>query len=119
MSRKVYINESQIRVLEESRMTFFRFFYNVKEFIKNLLQDPIGAKPSKLLVDNGFDDKAFRQELIDRNIIVRNEKIDEPTGEDGNPRSMYHISYKVPRMDFKKKIRKLYNDNFKNEERIL
>lgn len=118
MRRKVYINESQIGVIEGSRMTFFRFFYNIKEFIKNLLQDPINAKPSELLMSNGFDDKSLRQTLIDSGIIVRKETIDEPNGEDGKPRSMYHISYKVPKMDFKKKIRKLYNDNFKDEKRI-
>ena len=118
MRRKVYINESQLHVIEESRMTFFRFFYSVKEFIKNLLQDPVGARPSELLTSNGFGNESLRQALIDDGIIVRKETIDEPNGEDWKPHSMYHISYKVPKTDFKKKIRKLYKDNFKDEERI-
>ena len=108
--RTIYINESQVKLLKEAcePITFFRFF------IQGLLDNPIDTKPSGLLQSHGLTNNILRQKLVDKGIIVRKEKIDEPTDETGKMTSRYYVSYKVPKQDFKRKIRRLYQNLFEN-----
>ena len=111
MNKVIYINESQVQVLHEAanEFTFFSFFTEIKGFIKQLLSDPINARPSQILTSHGVTDKMLRQELINRGVVVRSEKIDEPYDEvQGKTISKYHLSYKVPKKDFKRKLRRMY-----------
>lgn len=117
MSMKVIINEEQLPILYESgNVTFLKFFSNIKEFLADLLTNPINAKPNKFMRDNGFKDKELRQELIDRDIVKRKVKIDEPVGADGKIHSTYSETYRVPKSNFKKKIRDMYNDYYEDEK---
>ena len=45
---KVYINEDKLFLIKESEeeVTFYKFFTEVKNFLQDLLDDPINAKPS-------------------------------------------------------------------------
>lgn len=114
--KTIYINESQVRLLKEASepITFFRFLTEVKKFIQGLLDNPIDTKPSGLLQSHGLTNNILRQKLVDKGIIVRKEKIDEPTDETGKMTSRYYVSYKVPKQDFKRKIRRLYQNLFEN-----
>jgi hypothetical protein len=107
----VYIKESKVDVLRESEeeLTFWRFFVEVKKFITELLTDPIHARPSVVLVSHGLDNDTLRKKLQDEAVIVKSENIDEPHDEiTGKIESRYYLSYKVPKKDFKKKLRRLY-----------
>lgn len=107
----VYIKESKIDVLRESEeeLTFLRFFVEVKKFITELLTDPIHARPSVTLVSHGLNNDVLRRKLQDEMIIIKKENIDEPHNEvTGDRESRYYLSYKVPKKDFKKKLRRLY-----------
>ena len=113
----VYIKESKIDVLKESEeeLTFLRFFVEVKKFITELLTDPIHARPSVTLVSHGLDNDALRRKLQDEMIIIKKENIDEPHNEvTGDRESRYYLSYKVPKKDFKKKLRRLYQKTIEN-----
>ena len=120
--KTVYISEDRIpdfkALLDESeeKMTFFSFFNEMKKFIVDLLEDPIDAKPSEKLSVRGFTSGKLRKLLRDANIIIMNEKIDEPHNEEtGEIESRYYLSYKVPKKNFKKKMRRLYQKLFEND----
>ena len=108
--KKIYLSEDKVKsiipsVAKEEEFTFFKFFYNVKKFIEDLLKDPIHAKPSEVLVKNGLTNDVLRQRLQDENIVVRKQRIDEPKDEvTGKITSRYYVTYKVPRKDFKKNL---------------
>jgi hypothetical protein len=117
--RIVYINENSIpevkKLIEESeeKMSFLFFFENVRDFIKDLLTDPIGAVPSKELRIRGLGNGKLRKMLRDANILIKKEDIDELDNEEtGKLESRYFLSYKVPKKNFKKKIRRLYQKIF-------
>ena len=109
--RKIHFNESSLVVLTESKkMTFLKFYKEVVSFVKGLLNDPIGARPSELLLSVGLTNGKLRQLLSQFGIVVKSENIDEPINdENGKKESKYHLSYKVPKENFKDKIRKLYH----------
>ena len=57
----------------------------------------------------------LRKMLRDKNIIIKKEDIDELDDEEtGKLESRYFLSYKVPKKDFKRKIRRLYQEIFEN-----
>lgn len=109
--KKVYIDESKIQAIKENEesLPFQTFFEEIVKFIKDLLNDPIYAKPSDILTRHGITNKIARKELTDSSVIIKSENIDEPFDEtSGKKVSRYYISYKVPKENFKDKIRKCY-----------
>jgi hypothetical protein len=113
--KKVFINENKIDVIMESEeeYTFFQFFNDIKSFMKDLLNDPIHARPNERLKQHGISNDVARTKLQDDGIIIKSEKIDEPFDETtGKQTSRYYLSYKIPKKDFKKKIRRLYQKLF-------
>ncbi len=117
---KVYITEDKLSLLKESQeeeVTFYSFFSNVKDFIKELLADPVNAKPNEFLKRRGFSKSELVKKLIDRDIIIRKEDIKEvPTGmdENGGKEAKYIVQYKVPKKNFEKKIHRLYSKLFES-----
>lgn len=108
----VHLNESKFNaILEEKKGLPFQTFYEeVLKFIKGLLNDPIGTKPSEILRDYGLHNGMLRKKLLDYGVITKEEDIREPYDEtDGNQESRYYVSYKVPRENFKDKLRKLHS----------
>lgn len=115
MSRKVHINEDQVKVLSEERgeVSFLSFFDDVRDFLVGLLNDPIGARPSGMLAIHGLDNDTLRKMLCDRNVVIKSEKIDEPYDEVKKKKvSRYHLSYKVPRKNLKRKLRRIFQSVF-------
>ena len=96
---------------------FLSFFKEVVSFIKGLLNDPIGTKPSGLLKKYGLNNGVLRKKLLDFGIITKKENITEPFDEtNGKMVSKYSVSYRVPKENFKDKIRKFYKDVFSLDE---
>lgn len=116
----VHINESSFNKLlseeeEKKELPFQTFYEEVLKFIKGLLNDPIGTKPSEVLKDYGLHNGVLRKKLLDYEIITKKEDIREPYDEtSGNKTSRYYVSYKVPRENFKDKLRKLHSNLFNN-----
>ena len=114
---KVYINENKLILIKESEeeeVTFYKFFTEVKNFIKDLLDDPINAKPSGFFKTHGISKSILLNKMMDRDIISKKENIDEPNDADGNMKSMHYLQYKVPRKNFEQKIKRLYTYFFEN-----
>jgi len=108
---KVYITEDKLRLLKEDadEVTFYSFFTEVKNFMSKLLEDPIGAKPSEFFKEHGISRSTLLNKLLERGIITKKEKIDEPNDADGKLKSMHYIQYKVPKKDFEQKMHRLYS----------
>lgn len=113
MSKKVYIKENKISLIKESQepLPFQTFFEEIVKFIKGLLNDPIQAKPSELLISHGLTNKLLRKELSDNSVVIKTENIDEPIDDTtGKKISRYYLSYRVPKENFKNKLRQCYNN---------
>lgn len=119
MSRIIHINEDKYNELKP--LPFLDFYNEVVNFVKGLLNDPIGTEPSDVLRKYGFTNGKLRKYLLDYDIITKKENITEPFDErNGKMVSKYSVSYRVPKENFKDKIRKLHNDVFSvNEIRIV
>ena len=114
---KVYISENKLVLIkenEEEEVTFYKFFTEVKNFIKDLLDDPINAKPSGFFKTHGISKSILLNKMMDRDIISKKENIDEPNDADGNMKSMHYLQYRVPRKNFEQKIKRLYTYFFEN-----
>lgn len=116
---KIYLREDKLMLIKESEedVTFFKFFTEVKNFIRDLLDDPIEAKPSGFFKTHGISRSLLLNKMLDKDIINKKENIDEPNDADGNKKSMHYIQYKVPKKNFEKKIKRLYSYFFENEKR--
>jgi len=116
---KIYIKEDKLLLIkeDEEKVTFYKFFTEVKNFIQDLLDDPIGAKPSGFFKSHSISKSVLLNKLLDRDIVSKKENIDEPYDADGNRKSMHSIQYKVPRKNFEQKIKRLYSYFFENEKR--
>jgi len=115
-NKKIYINENRLKALVESHeeITFFSFFNNIRNFLKDLLNDPINAEPSDEL--KRYFNNATRGGIIDKlvgsDIVRRNTKLKETpkqATENGKSQVNFSIKYSVPRDNFKEKIHNLYN----------
>lgn len=117
--KTIIINEKQAFILKEANkeMTYYAFLSHVKSYLKKLLTDPISAQPDDFLKNYGLDGKELNSKLTDNNIIIKNEKIDSSGDKD-----MFSITYKIPRQNFERKMKRLYSSLFESnivDEEIL
>ena len=127
MGRTIIINENQIMAIKESNeeVTFFEFFNNAKSFLRDLLEDPINAKPNDFWKTHGFNKSKLVKKFMDMNILDRDENIKEVSASDGHStkkESKYYVKYKVRKKNFERKMHRVYssifesNSFFKNEK---
>ena len=110
----IYITEEQLKTLRESEeeVTFYEFFTGVKNYLRDLLINPIEAEPSDLFKKHGISKSQLLTKLIERGIVSRTENVDEPNDGNGKMFSMYHVKYSIPRKNFEQKIHRLYSYYF-------
>lgn len=115
MTKTIYISPRQVAVIKESadEVTFYEFFTEVKSFLKGLLEDPMNADISDYLKNHGIAKNDLLNRMLDRGVVKKDEKIDEPNDAEGNMKSMHYLSYSIPKKDFENKIRRLYDYFFK------
>lgn len=94
-----------------NEMTFFGFLSHVKNFLKQLLVNPIYADIDDYLKDNNLERKELLNLLISRNIIEKETKIDDKEGKD-----KFYVSYKIPKRNFERKMRRLYSSLYEKNE---
>lgn len=114
---KVYINEDKLSLLKEEEITFYGFFTQVKNFMKELLSGNVTAEPSDVLKSHGLGKKELIKKLLKRGLLKSNENITEvPNGEEnGKLRASHTVKYSVPRENFETKFHRLYTELFENE----
>lgn len=111
--RTIIVNEAQVNAIKENfdmineEVTFFSFMSHIKVYLKQLLTDPIYAKPDAFLLSNGLDGEKALSLLLNNGIVIRDEKIINSNNKDN-----FSISYKVPRQNFERKIKRLYTKLF-------
>jgi 8-oxo-dGTP pyrophosphatase MutT (NUDIX family) len=98
----------------KDEVTFYEFFVKVKGFLKELLNNPIEAKPDVFFRKQGITKGMLMNKMMDRDIIHKDEDIKEITDDDGNLKSYHHLQYKIPKKNFERKIRRLYMYFFEN-----
>lgn len=109
--KTIIINEKQIMNLQKANkeMTYYAFVSHVKSYLKKLLTEPVYAQPDDFLKNYGLSGEKLLSELTDNNIVIKNEKIDSSGDKD-----MFTISYKIPRQNFERKIKRLYSSLFES-----
>ena len=100
MKKKViHITESQLKVIEASMEEVFYadFFNEIKNYLKELLMDPVNADVSPLFKKHGHSKTDLLKKLIDRSIIIRKESIKElPYDVGGKKEGKYIVKYAIP-----------------------
>lgn len=114
--RTIIINESDFQRLQkisedydrEMEMTEQKFHSNIRNFISQLLQDPVNAQPSTLLKTNGLTRSILLKYLLKGGILVRDERISD-RDENGEPKTAtMMVKFRCPKKNFDRKIQKLY-----------
>lgn len=111
--KKIIINEEQLNRLinqNEEELTYYKFFNKVKRFICDLLNDPINADVDNIFKHLGINKGKMVEKLINRNIIIRKEKIKELSNSNGNKEAKMIISYDVPKKNFRRKMKRLFSE---------
>lgn len=113
MIRKIYIKESHLKTLYENQeVTFYEFFLKVKNFLKRLLKSSVIDKNQDIF--NGLTENDLLKQLIKLNVIEVEDKIDEVEDENGHLTAKRFIKYKIPKSNFEKKIKTLYDTIYHN-----
>ena len=114
--RIIIINESDFQRLKkiseecdkEMEMTEQKFHSNIRNFISQLLQDPVNAQPSMLLKMHGLYRSVLLKYLLDNGTLVRDERISD-VDENGEPKkATMMVKFKCRKKNFDRKIQKLY-----------
>lgn len=114
MTKKIYVKSDTLKEAVDyinDEITFFGFLSNVKGFLKELLINPTTADVNDYLKRHGVERKALLDELLKRNIVNKETKIEEINGKD-----KFHISFKIPKRNFERKMKRLYSFLFEKNE---
>ena len=103
---------------DDEKITRYGFISHMEKYMKELLTNPLSARPDSYLEKYGIDYKKAHQLLLDpldssdpdSAVMRKEEKI--TTGPDGKDK--FIIKYRLPRKDYNKKMRKLFIQNFES-----
>lgn len=112
--KRVYVNNETLKetvAYINNDITFFGFLSHVKHFLKQLLTSPSSADIDDYLKENGLDRNTLLNYLIDRGIVKKESKLD--SGED---KDKFMLSYKIPKKNFERKVRRLFQTIFENDD---
>lgn len=114
MTKKIYVKSDTLKEAVDyinDEITFFGFLSNVKGFLKELLTNPTTADVNDYLKRHGVERKSLLDELLKRDIVNKETKIEEINGKD-----KFHISFKIPKRNFERKMKRLYSFLFEKNE---
>ena len=111
----------------DKEMTRYAFISHMEDYMKELLKNPLKADTDEFLHGFGIDGPSALKMLIAKTdpnddysaVVIRSERIkDNGYDEDGKRnKDTFEVKYKIPRKDFKKKLRNLYVNLF--EQNII
>lgn len=110
MAKTIIISESMQKELNDIlSMTQFKFKSNIKKFLAELLEDPIGAMPDIIFTHNGLDKNKLIKSLVDNKVINKKMTIDDHDA-DGTPhKAKMIVRYSVPKERFNDRLDALYD----------
>lgn len=112
--RRIYVNNDTLNEAVSylnNEITFFGFLSHTKAFLKNLLLYPLTADIDEYLKDNGLNRKDFINILLSKNIVEKETNIEDKNGVDN-----FMVTYKIPKRNFERKMRRLYTSLFEQHE---
>lgn len=108
--------------MSDKEMTRYAFISHMEDYMKELLKNPLKADTDEFLHGFGIDGPSALKMLIKKTdpnddysaVVIRTERIkDNGYDEDGKRnKDTFEVKYKIPRKDFKKKLRNLYINLF-------
>jgi hypothetical protein len=109
--KTIIIDNEQQEILKflNENITVFSFIHHVKDYLKNLLKNPVYAKPDSFLIANDLNGEKLKKHLEDSNIIIKNTKIETHDGKD-----KFCVSYTISSENIERKLRRLYSKLFEN-----
>ena len=107
---------NKVLMAKENDITFYRFYARMRSFLSKLLRKPSEAEVPSFLEDNGITKKKLINDLLDRSVIERHEKILDSTNSD-REKPTYSVTYKVKKKNFEKKMHRLYSKYFENDDK--
>lgn len=108
-SKTIVISSNTAQMItEELEMSEYKFYNNIKHFLKSLLEDPINTTVPLLLKKYGIIRSKLLKELLNLNIIEKEERINDKDENGGSKTATMMIKYRVPKKNFDKKLKKLY-----------
>lgn len=112
-SRVIIINEDVAKKInEELVLTEYKFYSNVKQFLHDLLVDPVNAQPSDILQCNGLNRISLLQKLLEFALIEKSEKIKDRDENNQPITAKMIVKFSVPKKRFKEKLKNLFIDLF-------
>ena len=105
----IVITENMVKELNETfQMSEYKFISNIKQFLSDLLIDPVTAKVPFILKEYGLNRYKLLNYLLKYEIIEKEESISDKD-ENGEPKTAtMKIKFKVPKKNFNRKLKKLY-----------
>jgi hypothetical protein len=112
--KKIYVNSETLNEAVSylnDEITFFGFLSHTKDFLKQILTNPLNADVDEYLKKQGLDRKQLLNLLLDKNIVEKETKIDDKSGKD-----KFAVKYNIPKRNFERKMRRLYSSLFEKNE---
>lgn len=112
--KRIYVNAETLKEAVDylnDEITFFGFLSNTKAFLKGLLTNPLNTDVNDYLKRHGLNRKDLLNALMTRGIVEKETKIVDVNGSD-----KFSISYKIPKRNFERKMRRLYSTLFEKNE---
>lgn len=112
--KTIYVNQDTLKEAVDylnNDITFFGFLSHVKNFLKQLLVNPTQVDVDDYLTQHGLDRKTLLNILIDRGVVEKETKILNVNGKD-----KFSVSYKIPKRNFERKIRRIYISLYEKNE---
>lgn len=104
------------KIKKDIEMSEHRFMSNVKFFLAQLLEDPVNAKPSDILLQHGFTRIVLLKELSDLGVLERSERLSDKDKEGNWKTVTMLVKYKVKRKGLDTAILKIYTEHFENDD---
>lgn len=112
--KTIYVNKGILKEAVDylnDELTFFGFFSHVKNFLKQLLISPISADIDDFLKKQGLTKEELLKIFIEKHVIEKDTKIVNQ-----NEKDTFSITYKIPKRNFERKLRRIYTMLFEKYE---
>ena len=98
--------------MNKSEITYYKFYSEIRNFLSKLLSNPIKSEITNFFKENDFTKEKLIHALIKRGILNRKEHVKDRTNSE-EEKTTYYVKYSINKQDFESKIKKMFNEYFK------
>lgn len=107
--RTVIIDEETERKINDMlKMTEYKFNSGLKDFLRQLLADPVNAQPCDVLRLNGLSRGRLLRLLLSNGIVEKDERISDKDENGQLKTATMMVKFRVPKHHFDRNVKKLY-----------